>query len=279
MLNSRDISLLRDDVEDNCRIWLDLCAKEGLNVLVTNTVRDEEYQEVLYAQGRTKPGNIVTNSKVPTFHWDKVGLAFDFCKNEKGHEYDDIEFFNKAAAIAKKIGFSWGGDWKSFVDRPHIQWDDGGKYSDKDIRDKRFPPKMKKYVANTIKNKVVADIQKRLNERYDFDLDIDGSWGPASKKAMIKAVQTEINKIYKKNLVVDGSWGPLSKESCPDIKSVTKNSLAMLVQCCLSVKGYKINIDSSYGPATAKAIKDFQKKNGLKVDGIAGMNTISKLLA
>lgn len=278
MLNSKDISLLRDDVEVNCRIWLDLCAKEGLNVLITNTVRDEEYQQTLYAQGRTTPGNIITNSKVPTFHWNKAGLAFDFCKNVKGHEYDDIEFFEKAASIAKKIGFSWGGDWKSFVDRPHIQWDDGGKYGDKDIRAKRFPPKMKKYVGNIIKNKNVANVQEILNKSYASNLEVDGSWGPASKKAMIKAVQTEINKVYKKNLIVDGSWGPLSKESCPDIKSVTKNGLVMLIQCCLIIKGYKINVDSSYGPATTKIIKDFQKKNELKVDGIAGMNTITKLL-
>lgn len=279
MLNSKDIKLLRDDVEVNCRIWLDLCEREGLNVLITNTVRDEEYQLELYAQGRTKSGDIVTNSKVPTFHWDKAGLAFDFCKNVKGHEYDDIEFFEKAAVIAKKMGFSWGGDWKSFIDRPHIQWDDGGKYSDKDIRAKRFPPKMKKYVVVEIKDKEIADIQKILNNNYNFGLDIDGSFGPSSKKAMIKAVQTEINKTYKKRLVVDGSWGPLSKEACPDIKSVTKNGLAMLIQCCLVIKGYDVDIDSSYGPATASAVKDFQKKNGLKVDGVAGMNTITKLLA
>ena len=44
MLDSRDISLLRPDVAANCRIWLDRCRAAGLNVLVTNTVRDKEYQ-------------------------------------------------------------------------------------------------------------------------------------------------------------------------------------------------------------------------------------------
>lgn len=127
MLNSRDISLLRDDVEANCRTFLQLCEAEGLKVLVTQTVRDSEYQASLYAQGRTKPGNIVTNTKIATYHGD--GLAFDICKNVKGQEYSDANFFKRCGEIGKKVGFTWGGDWTSFVDRPHFQWDEHGKYS------------------------------------------------------------------------------------------------------------------------------------------------------
>lgn len=145
MLNSRDISLLRDDVEANCRIWIERCKAAGLNVLVTNTVRDAEYQAYLYEQGRTRPGSIVTNSKTPTFHSDKAGLAFDFCKNVKGQEYSDPNFFKKAAAIAKEMGFSWGGDWKSFVDTPHIQWDYHGTWTSSKIQAGQLPPKMPIY--------------------------------------------------------------------------------------------------------------------------------------
>lgn len=142
MLNSRDIDRLRPDVAANCRKWLELCKANGLNVLVTQTVRDKEYQAHLYAQGRTRPGSIVTNGKVPTFHADTVGCAFDFCKNIKGHEYDDNAFFAKAAALAKGMGFSWGGDWKSFVDMPHIQWDNHGKWTSAMIRAGKLPPTM-----------------------------------------------------------------------------------------------------------------------------------------
>lgn len=142
MLNSRDIDLLRPDVAANCHLWVERCRAAGLNVLVTNTVRDREYQAYLYEQGRTRPGGIVTNSPVPTFHADTSGLAFDFCKNVKGHEYDDRDFFYQAAAIAKKMGFSWGGDWRTFQDLPHIQWDDGKRYTDSDIKAGRYPPEM-----------------------------------------------------------------------------------------------------------------------------------------
>ena len=142
MLNSRDIHLLRQDVAANCQIWMDRCKSAGLPVLITNTVRDGEYQAYLYEQGRTRPGGIVTNSPTPTFHADHAGLAFDFCKNVKGQEYSDTAFFHAAAALAKEMGFSWGGDWKSFPDMPHIQWDNRGKWTSRQVQNRQYPPLM-----------------------------------------------------------------------------------------------------------------------------------------
>ena len=150
MLNSRDVSLLRPDVAANCRTWLERCRAAGLNVLVTNTVRDRAYQEYLYAQGRTRPGSIVTNGRTPTFHSDKAGLAWDFCKNVKGHEYDDPAFFRWAAEIAKEMGFSWGGDWRSFPDSPHIQWDSRGQWTGSMILAGKLPPVMPLYEKEEI---------------------------------------------------------------------------------------------------------------------------------
>lgn len=176
MLNSREIKRLRPDVAENCRRWLELCKEAGLDVLVTQTVRDKEYQEYLYAQGRTRPGSIVTNGRMPTFHADNVGCAFDFCKNVKGHEYDDNAFFHKAAALAKGIGFSWGGDWKSFVDMPHIQWDCGGEWTSSMILAGKFPPEMPIWVEeetemryNTVKECpewAQKTIQKLIDKGY-----------------------------------------------------------------------------------------------------------------
>ena len=145
MLNSRDIDKLRADVAANCRVFLELCKAEGLPVLVTQTVRDAEYQASLYAQGRTKPGSIVTNQKTPSFHSDKAGLAFDIAKNVKGHEYDDLAFFNRCGEIGKKIGFSWGGDWLTLQDKPHFQWDNHGTYTAAMVRAGKLPPAMPVY--------------------------------------------------------------------------------------------------------------------------------------
>lgn len=125
MINSRELSDLRYDIEGACKIFLAQCKYAGLNVLIVNTLRDNEYQAKLYAQGRTEAGSIITNGKTTTFHGE--GLAFDICKNVKGHEYDDTSFFKKCGAIGKSLGFTWGGDWKSFPDMPHFQWDNQKK--------------------------------------------------------------------------------------------------------------------------------------------------------
>lgn len=160
MINSRDIDDLRPDVAANCRMLLEQCKQRGLNVLITQTLRDNEYQATLYAQGRTKPGSIVTNAKTTSFHG--AGLAFDFCKNVKGHEYDDASFFLNVAIIAKAIGFSWGGDWKSFPDKPHLQWDEHGKYTNAMIRAGKRPAEMEEYVT--------YDMWKKYMEQYRAEL-------------------------------------------------------------------------------------------------------------
>ena len=160
MLCSRDISLLRADVAANCRLFVEECKKQGLPVLVTETVRDLEYQASLYAKGRTAPGSIVTNQKTPSFHSDKAGLAFDICKNVKGHEYDDLAFFNRCGEIGKKIGFSWGGDWLSLQDKPHFQWDNHGTYTAAMVRAGKLPPSMPVY--KEVQKAMTKDEAKRV---------------------------------------------------------------------------------------------------------------------
>lgn len=142
MLDSRDIDRLRPDVAANCRVFLARCAAAGLPAAVTQTVRDNEYQASLYALGRTKPGRVVTNARTASFHSVQAGLAFDICRDVRGGEYSDGGFFRAAAAVAKEIGFSWGGDWDSFPDLPHFQWDDHGAYTAAEIRAGVYPPAM-----------------------------------------------------------------------------------------------------------------------------------------
>ena len=64
---------------------------------------------------------------------------------EKGHEYDDPGFFTAMGRLGKEMGFTWGGDWRSFPDRPHFQWDGGGKYTSSMVRAGRYPPPMPRF--------------------------------------------------------------------------------------------------------------------------------------
>ena len=150
MLNSRDLKDLRADVRANVEILLELCRAQEMRVLITQTKRDNEYQAYLYAQGRTRPGSIVTNSRTTTFHG--AGLAVDFCQNIKGAEYKEAAFFQNVAILAKHMGFSWGGDWISFPDFPHLQWDNHGKYTTAMLRAGKICPQMPKYAGPTIKD-------------------------------------------------------------------------------------------------------------------------------
>lgn len=116
----RGLAYLIPEAQRAAESFISKCKENGLNVLVTDTLRTAEEQNALYAQGRTKPGNIVTSCKYPNspHNW---GLAWDFCRNVKGAEYDNSDkFFEKVGAIAESVGLVWGGHFKT-PDRPHIQ--------------------------------------------------------------------------------------------------------------------------------------------------------------
>lgn len=51
------------------------------------------------------------------------------------------------------------------------------------------------------------------------------------------------------------------------------------IQSLLNNFGYNLKVDGVYGKLTASAVRDFQKKNGLKVDGAVGPKTYAVLTA
>lgn len=94
-------------------------------------------QDALYAQGRTKlydaKGNrlgVVTKAKGgQSIH--NYGLALDIVlikDNNTASWEDNIDFdkdgksdWMEVVNILKANGWEWGGDWKSFKDKPHFQ--------------------------------------------------------------------------------------------------------------------------------------------------------------
>lgn len=123
----RDITELCPTLERGAREFLKRCEAAGLKVLITQTYRSKEYQDSLYAQGRTAAGSIVTNCKGGQSPHN-YRIAFDICKNVKGQEYSDNNFFKQCGAIWKAMGGVWGGDFKSLVDMPHFEFTDGKGY-------------------------------------------------------------------------------------------------------------------------------------------------------
>lgn len=151
---SRNINFLRHDVEANCLRFIDLMAAEGHPVLVTCTTRTDAEQLQLYQEGRS-------NAKTPSFHSEAAGLAFDICKNVKGQEYSDNAFWEAAGRIGKAMGFTWGGDWKSIVDKPHFQWDDHGKFTSSMILAGKYPPPMPRFEEEEMTEAEVIEIIRK----------------------------------------------------------------------------------------------------------------------
>lgn len=62
-----------------------------------------------------------------------------------------------------------------------------------------------------------------------------------------------------------------------NLKKGSKGVGVKWLQFELNKRGYNLTIDGDFGTKTDKAVRDFQKKNGLTVDGIVGKNTRNKL--
>lgn len=100
------------------------------HIRIVQGLRTIPEQDDLYAQGRTKPGKIVTNAKGgSSFH--NYGVAVDFALLIDGQtiswdmktdwDGDKISDWMEVVFVFKKYGWGWGGNWKSLKDYPHFQ--------------------------------------------------------------------------------------------------------------------------------------------------------------
>jgi len=107
---------------------------QGIRLVITDGFRSAGEQDALYRKGRSDPGSIVTNAKGgESYH--NYGLAIDFALRAKdGDVIWDMDYdgnrngradWMEVVSIAKRLGFTWGGDWASFPDYPHLQMDFG----------------------------------------------------------------------------------------------------------------------------------------------------------
>ena len=93
--------------------------KAGIPVAIFETFRTPQRQDQIYAQGRTTPGNIVSNAK-GWQSWHQFGVAADIALLIDGRwswDFDPKEV-SKHFDTDKLI---WGGTFKNF-DGPHYEW-------------------------------------------------------------------------------------------------------------------------------------------------------------
>ncbi|AVK84460.1 peptidoglycan L-alanyl-D-glutamate endopeptidase [Lysinibacillus sp. B2A1] len=114
----RDLAELLPAAQTACRLLFQECYKAGIKkIFITETYRPQERQNYLYAQGRTRPGQIVTWT-LDSNH--KSRLAWDIAVGPPQSLYD-VTTLTRVGAIARKLGITWGGDWVGSIDRPHFE--------------------------------------------------------------------------------------------------------------------------------------------------------------
>jgi peptidoglycan hydrolase-like protein with peptidoglycan-binding domain len=126
-------------------------------------------------------------------------------------------------------------------------------------------------------------IQKWINDYCNIKIDVDGEFGPQSKKGMTIALQHYLNlNRADPQLVEDGIFGSKTSAACTYVSSshLKKSDLAFIAQCLLYVNGYDPQgLDSIFGKDSTEAAKLFQAEHNLEPDGEVGKLTFRKLLA
>lgn len=108
----------------------------GCEYVMISGHRSWEEQDELYAQGRTKAGSKVTNAR-GGYSNHNFGIACDYGVF-RGKVYLDSADAKLAAQVhaavavhARKLGFEWGGDWKTLKDFPHFEISTGLSMTEK----------------------------------------------------------------------------------------------------------------------------------------------------
>ena len=122
--NRENISKLAKHTRQKALQWYEYCVKNNIEILIYETIRTKEKQREYVEKGVSKT--------MKSYHL--VGQALDFVPvDNKGRALwngYDLPHVKKAIQYAKQLGFTWGGEWKTFQGRPHLQYEHNGYGTD-----------------------------------------------------------------------------------------------------------------------------------------------------
>lgn len=126
---SRKLTDLHPKLLPLAQDFLTACDLVDIEVLVTCTYRSSAEQDELYKQGRTMPGKRVTNVRGGrsahnfTIKGTPASKAFDIVPIRNGKLIWDAAdpLWQRVGLIATNLGIDWGGNWTTFIDKPHFQ--------------------------------------------------------------------------------------------------------------------------------------------------------------
>jgi hypothetical protein len=100
--------------------------KDHPKAVAARTFRTYAEQDAIYAQGRTKDGNIVTNARGgESYHC--FGLAVDISDDVAARLAEERGLQDRVQALCIKHNITWGKDWG---DWGHFEWHPGFTFRD-----------------------------------------------------------------------------------------------------------------------------------------------------
>ncbi|PKG22882.1 peptidoglycan-binding protein [Niallia nealsonii] len=219
--NIKNLAQLGDHTKIQAVKWYKYLIENKIDVLIYETIRTREMQREYLQQGASQT--------MESFHI--VGQALDFvpvkAQETSWNSYRDSKI-KKAISYAKSLGFEWGGDWKDFVDQPHLQY------------------KYKGYGTDTFKTKgdkiILSDTKKTstsTSKKPTYSLPT-GVYKKGDKGNGVKQIQAALNKLNFNCGTPDGIWGAKTEDAFRRFQSVycnpvdgiygTKTRSAMLKQ-------------------------------------------------
>ena len=118
--SEKNIATLLPEARPIARALVHKAAQVGIQIRIISALRTYAEQDALYAQGRTKPGNRVTNAR-GGYSNHNFGIAFDVGVFEGTKYLPESVKYKAVGALGMDLGLEWGGSWKTIVDQPHFQ--------------------------------------------------------------------------------------------------------------------------------------------------------------
>ena len=226
---------------------LDNLTQLGFQVEVVQGLRTFAEQDALFAQGRTRPGMIVTRARGGQSNHN-YGLAVDLVPFNNGQPnwQAPMGTWMTIGSEAHKLGLEWGGDWKKFVDKPHIQ----------------LPGPS---VAQCL------SLYRRAGNKLDL------VWAEATRR-VLGAPPTPGTQ-GTPPVVPSGETGVST--SHPTLRLKSRGEAVRALQEALIGAGLLASsaVDGIFGQGTLTAVRKFQQSKGLTADGIVGAATWEALLS
>lgn len=131
-MSSRKITDCHPLLQPMVHDFMRKCEMAGVDILITCTWRSPEEQDELYAQGRTKPGHIVTNARAGQSAHNAVlnglpaALAIDVVPLRLGKPVwgtggDDLVLWQKVIKAGEDAGLESASRWTKMREYPHLQ--------------------------------------------------------------------------------------------------------------------------------------------------------------